>query len=85
MGGKRHRIGGAEREGQAAGHLHRIQMQQSAMRPAEFRNGFNGMQHAGFIIGGHDRNQSRPTRAQRRFQRCQIQGAIGKHRDHPSI
>ena len=62
MGGKRHGIGGAEREGQAPRHLHRVQMQQRAMRPAEFRDGVHGVQHAGFIIGRHDSDQGRAAR-----------------------
>ena len=82
MRGKRHGIGGAKREAQAPRHLHRIQMQQSAMLPAQRRDSFNGMQHAGFIIGRHDRNQHGASRLQRRFQRYQIQGAIGKHGQH---
>ena len=53
------------------------------MLPAKFRDGFNGMQHAGFIIGRHDCNQGRASGLQRRFQRCKVQGAVGKHGDHP--
>ena len=83
MGRKRHGIGGTQDKGQAPRHLHRIQMQQSAMLPAQRRDGFNGMQHTGFIIRHHDRNQGRASGLQRRFQRGKVQGAVGQHRDHP--
>ena len=82
MSGKRNGIGGTQGKGQAPRHLHRIQMQQSAMLPAQRRDGFNGMQHASFIIGRHDRNQRGASRLQRRLQPCQVQGAVGQHREH---
>ena len=82
MRGERHGISRTKREGQAPRHLHRIQMQQSIVLPAQRRDGFNGMQHPSFIIGRHHRNQRGASGLQRGFQRHQIQSAIGKHGEH---
>ena len=88
VGGDAHHVDAEPGEGDrdAARRLHRVAMDQRAARACPFRDLGDRLDHAGLVVGQHDRDHGlRPAGGERRIERAQVEHAVAVHRQDPVL